>query len=60
MEKFHIFMLKLSLDIKKANLWLCKTDTIVLLQEHCEKIQFKSGHPVLVFHKEMSKGHIGR
>ena len=53
-------MLKLSLDIKKANLWLCKTDTIVLLQEHCEKIQFKSGHPVLVFHKEMSKGHIGR
>ena len=37
-----------------GNLWPYKNHhyrskyLIVLLQEHCEKIQFKSGHPVLL------------
>ena len=52
MEKFLTFKLKVSLDIKNCNLCSYKNHyyrskyPIVLLQEHCEIVQFKTGHPV--------------
>ena len=48
------FLIKIRIDIKIGNLWPYKNPhsrskyPIVLLQECCEKIQFKSGYPVSV------------
>ena len=48
------FLIKIRIDIKIGNLWPYKNHhsrskyPIVLLQECCEKIQFKSGHPVYI------------
>ena len=50
----ELLELKVSIDIKIGNLWSYKNHhymskyLIVLLQERCEKIQFKSGHPVCI------------
>ena len=49
---YEDFMVKISIDIKMCNLWPYKNYyykskyPIVLLQESCEILQFKSGHPV--------------